>query len=68
MRSFAAHGKGIGISYSNPPGGPSYDGGSLVTRAIASPSAAADLFLFWSALRSDLPDLHPILSGITWFF
>ncbi|MBB6014544.1 DNA-binding transcriptional LysR family regulator [Aquamicrobium lusatiense] len=68
MRSFAAHGKGIGISYSNPPGSLSYDGGALVTRPIASPSAAADLFLFWSALRSDRPDLRPILSAITGFF
>lgn len=68
MRSFAAHGMGIGISYSNPPGSISYDGGALVTRPISSPSAAADLFLFWSGLRGESPDLRPVVQAIAGFF
>jgi DNA-binding transcriptional LysR family regulator len=51
MRSMAAHGYGIGISYSHPPGNSSYDGKPLITRPIATPEAAADLVLLWSALR-----------------
>lgn len=68
MRSFAAHGMGIGISYSNPPGHISYDGGALVTLPISSPSAAADLFLFWSGSRAQSPDLQPIVQAIADFF
>lgn len=64
MRSFAAHGMGIGISYSNPPGAISYDGGAVLTRPISSPSAAADLYLFWSGLRSAGPDLGPVIQSI----
>ena len=51
MRSLAAHGSGIGISYSRPPGDISYDGKPLVTIPISTPDATADIVLFWSSLR-----------------
>lgn len=51
MRSLAAHGKGIGISYSRPPSDVSYDGKRLVTVPISTPQAAADIVLLWSSLR-----------------
>ena len=35
LRSLAAHGEGVGISYSAPPAGTSYDGRPLVTRPIS---------------------------------
>ncbi|PIE13708.1 MAG: LysR family transcriptional regulator [Rhodobacterales bacterium] len=52
MRSLAAHGAGIGISYSCPPGNVSYDGTPLVTRPISTPHASADIILLWSELRA----------------
>ena len=51
MRSMAAHGRGIGISYSHPPGNISYDGKPLVTVPISTPEAIARIYLFWSPLR-----------------
>lgn len=68
MRSFAAHGKGVGISYSRPPGALSYDGRPLVTIPISTPGAAADLFLFWSGLREDSQEFGPILDTIAGLF
>ena len=52
MRSLAAHGGGIGISYSRPPGNISYDGKPLVTIPISTPDATADIVVFWSSLRA----------------
>lgn len=51
MRSLAAHGLGIGMSYSCPPNAMSYDGKPLVTIPISTPEAATDIFLVWSRLR-----------------
>ena len=51
MRSLAAHGVGVGISYSHPPGDVSYDGKPLVTVPISTPEATADIVLLWSGLR-----------------
>lgn len=39
MRALAAHGEGLGLSYSVPPGGQSYDGKPLVTRPLADETA-----------------------------
>ncbi|WP_375687551.1 LysR family transcriptional regulator [Pseudooceanicola sp. LIPI14-2-Ac024] len=52
MRSLAAHGAGIGISYSCPPGTISYDGRPLVTLPIVTPQAATGIALVWSRLRA----------------
>lgn len=51
MRSLAAHGAGIGFSYSAPPLGTSYDGATLVTVPVSSPEATADIALIWSTLN-----------------
>lgn len=51
MRSLAAHGEGIGISYSRPPGDVSYDGKALVTLPIVTPQASTVVKLIWSGLR-----------------
>lgn len=51
MRSFAAHGAGIGVSYSCPPGTISYDGRELAQIPISTPEARADIKLIWSDLR-----------------
>lgn len=50
MRSLAAHGAGVGISYSNPPSQFSYDGQPLVTIPIVTPQALADIVLVCSNL------------------
>ncbi|MCX7568133.1 LysR family transcriptional regulator [Sulfitobacter sp. F26169L] len=60
MRSLAAHGAGVGISYSNPPAGYSYDGQPLVTVPIDTPQAAADIVLLWVKRAEDCA----ITSGI----
>ena len=52
MRSLAAHGSGIGISYSRPPGDVAYDGKPLTTVPISTPQAAVEIQLLWSALRA----------------
>ncbi len=51
MRSLAAHGVGVGISYSCPPNDISYDGKTLVTVPVTTPEAATDITLLWSSLR-----------------
>lgn len=51
MRSLAAHGVGIGISYSRPPNNISYDGKTLFTIPISTPEAKTDVSLIWSSLR-----------------
>ncbi|WP_281984473.1 LysR family transcriptional regulator [Thalassorhabdomicrobium marinisediminis] len=51
MRSMAAHGVGVGISYSRPPTETAYDGTPLVSVPIATPHATADIALVWSGLR-----------------
>lgn len=61
MRSLAAHGVGVGISYSRPPGDISYDGKSLVTIPIATPQAKANINLIWSELREKDAQFEEIL-------
>jgi DNA-binding transcriptional LysR family regulator len=65
MRSLAAHGMGIGISYSRPPSDLSYDGTALVTVPISTPAAAADIKLIWSALREPEPLFDDIMRVLT---
>lgn len=62
MRSLAAHGVGIGISYSRPPGDTSYDGKPLVTIPITTPQATTKIYLLWSALRKPDPQFESILN------
>jgi DNA-binding transcriptional LysR family regulator len=50
MRSLAAQGTGVGVSYSNPPSAISYDGQPLVTIPISAPEAVADIVLVQSNL------------------
>lgn len=64
MRSMAAHGNGIGISYSHPPGDTSYDGQPLRTIPISTPEAIADIVLIWSALRAPDPQFTQIRTDI----
>lgn len=52
MRSLAAHGAGVGVSYSCPPGATSYDGRPLVTVPISTSQAATEIALVWSRLRA----------------
>jgi len=65
MRSFAAHGAGIGISYSRPAGDTSYDGKPLVTIPIATPEATASINLVWSSLRRQDSEFENILKTLT---
>lgn len=64
MRSLAAHGVGIGISYSRPPSEVSYDGKPLATVPISTPEAAANIVLLWSALRAPDPQFSQILDAL----
>lgn len=45
MRSLAAHGEGVGISYTLPPGGQSYDGTPLRALRITDPGATEPVVL-----------------------
>lgn len=65
MRSLAANGVGVGISYSCPPGHLSYDGKPLVTLPIATPEARTEIALIWSGLRADSSDFDAILDVLT---
>ncbi len=64
MRAMAAHGIGVGISYSRPPSAISYDGTPVVTVPIADPAARADIALLWSGLGTPEPDLARVLAAI----
>ena len=60
MRSLAAHGEGVGLSYTNPPGASSYDGAPLCTLPLADAMAAEPLILV-RHLR--LPQSEPALAA-----
>ncbi|QXT39508.1 LysR family transcriptional regulator [Gymnodinialimonas ceratoperidinii] len=64
MRSLAAHGAGIGISYAQPPTQLSYDGKPLVTVPITDPEARAAIVLVWSSLRERDPRFDAILDAL----
>ena len=61
MRSLAAHGAGVGISYSKPPVDISYDGKPLVTVPITTPQAVAEIVLIWSGLSKTHPQRAEIV-------
>ena len=61
MRSLAAQGVGVGISYSNPPANISYDGQPIVTIPINASEAVADIVL----IRSRLVDPSPSIGAIS---
>ncbi|AXI44744.1 LysR family transcriptional regulator [Sulfitobacter sp. SK012] len=65
MRSLAAHGIGVGISYSCPPTDVSYDGKPLVTVPIRTPQATADISLIWSSLRAPDPHFDAVLKVLS---
>ncbi len=65
MRSLAANGVSVGISYSRPPGDLSYDGKPLVTIPIATPEAKTEISLIWSSLRECSPEFSAILDVLT---
>ncbi len=65
MRSLAANGVGVGISYSRPPGDISYDGKRVVTVPIATPEAKTEISLIWSSLRADSSDFDEILDAMS---
>ena len=64
MRSLAAHGAGVGISYSNPPTQLSYDGQPVVTIPIRTPEALADIVLIWANTVEPDPKTTMILEAI----
>lgn len=64
MRSLAAHGMGVGLSYTCPPTDTSYDGCPLQTRPVSSPEAIADIALISSRLRQEDPVFRQISDQI----
>lgn len=65
MRSLAANGAGVGISYSHPPSEISYDGKPVVTIPIVTPEAVAEIKLLWSSLREPNEQFEKILNALT---
>lgn len=57
MRSFAANGEGVGISYSAPGGSKSYDGAEVVRLPISDPAVEEDIV---AAFRADMAEIAPI--------
>ncbi|KIC20233.1 LysR family transcriptional regulator [Leisingera sp. ANG-Vp] len=56
LRSLAANGEGVGISYSLPPGGMSYDGKPLRAVPVTDPAASEPVIL---AAHAQLPGASP---------
>lgn len=65
MRSLAAHGVGVGISYSHPPNDTSYDGKRLITMQISTPEAKTEISLIWSARRRESHAFEGILKALS---
>lgn len=64
MRSLAANGEGIGISYTRPPTNISYDGKPVCTKQINDPEAQETVILAYSALNPPMQPLPEILACI----
>ena len=64
MRSLAASGAGVGISYSNPPTQISYDGQPLVTVPITTAEARADIMLVWANTAEPDPFILEVVEAI----
>ncbi|MBY6139755.1 LysR family transcriptional regulator [Leisingera daeponensis] len=56
LRSFAANGEGVGISYSLPPGGRSYDGKPLCEVPVTDAAAHEPVIL---AAHAEMPEVSP---------
>lgn len=56
LRSLAANGEGVGVSYSLPPGGMSYDGKPVCAVRISDPAAEEPVIL---AAHAQLPEASP---------
>ncbi len=70
MRSFAANGEGIGISYGNPPSDISYDGKPLAKLRISDPEALEPIILARSDLSTasnPVPSILEHMSGLACF-
>ncbi len=68
MRSLAANGEGVGISYTIPPTDISYDGKPLRTIPISTPEAREPIVLVRSALNSPMKPMPDILDSIPALF
>ena len=64
MRSLAAHGAGIGISYSAPPSSLCYDGRPVATVPISTSDAATEIALIWPRLRDTDPAFLEIVAAL----
>ena len=64
MRSYAAHGAGVGISYSRPPGDISYDGKRLAAVPISTAEARTQISLIWSSLRPSSTEFDAVLDTL----
>lgn len=60
LRSLAANGEGIGVSYSLPPGGISYDGKPLCAVTVSDPAAEEPVIL---AAHAQLPEASPVFKA-----
>jgi DNA-binding transcriptional LysR family regulator len=67
MRSFAAHGEGIGISYANPPGNISYDGKQVVRVAISDVSAKEPVVVTYMPDLIEVPVFAAAISAVRRF-
>lgn len=67
MRSLAANGEGIGISYTKPPTNISYDGKPVCTMQINDPEALEPVILAYSAPNPPMQPLPDILARIVEF-
>ncbi|MGI9370874.1 MAG: LysR family transcriptional regulator [Hyphomicrobiales bacterium] len=68
MRSLAANGEGVGISYTTPPGDMSYDGKPVRTARIVDKHAVEPIILARSNLAaavSPVPELMELLKGLS---
>ena len=64
MRSLAANGEGVGISYTNPPGKFSYDGKPVHTARISDKEAVEPIILARSALEPPALEVRDIIATL----
>ncbi len=64
MRSLAANGEGIGISYTVPPTNQSYDGKPLKAIPITDPEAKEPIVLVRSALNPLIPPMPAVMESV----
>lgn len=64
MRSFAAHGEGVGISYSAPLSDHSYDGKPLKRIAVSDPAARENIVAVYRADMAEVLPLPQIIAAL----